>query len=128
MPDANGLPLRSDDDAKTPILNKSAYDIAKDATTIWIPALAALYSGLAIILHLPYSVEVVGVAALVVTFLGTVLKISSNQFQKLPVDYNGQLVVNMTDPEKENYKLEIDQPWNELANLNEVRIKVIDES
>lgn len=47
---------------------------------------------------------------------------------KTPVQYNGALVVNMTDPEKENYQLQIDAPWDELAKLNEVRIKVIDES
>lgn len=42
--------------------------------------------------------------------------------------YNGALVVNMTDPEKENYQLQIDAPWDELAKQDEIRIKVIDES
>lgn len=45
-----------------------------------------------------------------------------------PVQYNGALVVNMTDPEKENYQLQLDQPWDELGKLPEFRIKVIDES
>lgn len=46
----------------------------------------------------------------------------------LATSYNGALVVNMTDPDKETYQLQIDQPWDELAKLSEVRIKVVDES
>lgn len=42
--------------------------------------------------------------------------------------YNGTLIVNTTDPMKETHKLEIDQPWDELGKLSEVRIKVVDES
>lgn len=143
MPDAKGLPLRSDLDLKQPLLGNSAYDVAKNVTTIILPALATAYAALAIILHLPFSVEVVGVIGVLVTFLGTVLKISGDRFNKIQavsvaelVDkvenptYNGQLTVNMTDPEKENYKLAIDAPWDELANSTEgeIRIKVVDES
>ena len=124
MPDENG----NQEAVKQPILGKSAYDIAKDVTTIWIPALSALYAGSALILNLPYSVEVVGMGGLIAVFMGTILKISSNQFQNQPVAYNGALVVNMTDPMKENYSLQIDKPWDQLAELKEVRIKVIDES
>ena len=40
--------------------------------------------------------------------------------------YNGTLFVNETDPMQETHKLEIDQPWDELGKLNEVRIKVVD--
>ena len=42
--------------------------------------------------------------------------------------YNGTLFVNETDPMQETHKLEIDQPWDELGKLNEVRIKVVDTS
>ena len=45
-----------------------------------------------------------------------------------PIAYNGALVVNMTDPQKENYQLQIDAPWDELAKQSEIRIKVVDES
>ena len=42
--------------------------------------------------------------------------------------YNGTLIVNTTDPMKDTHKLEIDQPWDELGKLKEVRIQVVDES
>lgn len=40
--------------------------------------------------------------------------------------YNGTLFVNETDPMQDTHKLEIDQPWDELGKLDEVRIKVVD--
>lgn len=119
---------RTPAEPKQPIFGNSAYDIAKDATTIWLPALATLYAAVAAILNLPYSVEVVGVIAAIVVFLGTVLKISSTRYNSLPIVYNGELKVNMTDPMKENYSLQIDEPWDQLAKQDEIRIKVVDES
>ena len=40
--------------------------------------------------------------------------------------YNGTLFVNENDPLQDTHKLEIDQPWDELGKLDEVRIKVVD--
>ena len=130
MTDENDKPRHRNDNGgvQTPLLTKSVYDIAKDVTTIYIPALATLYAGIASILNLPFSVEVLGIGGLVTVFLGTILKISSTQFQNLPVRYDGALVVNMVNPMKENYSLEIDKPWDELADLKEVRIQVVEES
>lgn len=125
MTDSN---IPTDGSGKQPILGNSAYDKAKDATTIWLPALATFYAAVAAILHWPWSVEVVGVIAALTVFLGTVLKISSVRYSNLPVAYNGQLVVNMDDPLKENYKLNLDEHWDQLAKNDEIRIKVVDES
>ena len=41
-------------EAKTSLLSNKAYDVAKDATQIWLPALAALYSAIAIVWGLPF--------------------------------------------------------------------------
>ena len=128
MPDVNGLPLRSDKEVKTPILNNISYDVAKDFVTLYAPAALTLYSGLAVIWGWGGVEQVVASGGLVITFLGVILKISSNQYQRQPVEYNGALVVNMSDPMKENYQLQIDEPWNELAKSDEIRIKVVDES
>lgn len=115
---------------KAPLLGNTSYDVVKDIVTLGFPAAVTLYSGLAIIWGWGFSEEVVATGGLLSVFLGVVLKISSKRWEKLPedVDYNGALVVNMTDPEKDNYQLELDQPWNELGKLTEIRIKVVDES
>ena len=113
---------------KQPILGNVSYDVAKDAVTIYIPALGVFYAAVAAIWGLPFSVEVVGTVAAVEVFLGAVLKVSSNRYQNLPVNYNGALRVNMTDPLSDNYKLELDAGWDSLAKEDEIRIQVIDES
>lgn len=115
-------------EVKKPIFGDSSYDVAKNATTIWLPALATLYAAVAAILGLPYAVEVVGVISAVVVFLGTVLKISADRYAAQPVKFDGQLVVNHTDPLADNYKLELEDGWESLAKNEEIRINVVDVS
>lgn len=115
-------------DTKDPILGNTTYDIVKDVITLGFPGAITLYAGLAVIWNWGFSEEVVASGGLIVVFLGIVLKISSRRWDKQEASYNGALVVNMTDPNKDNYKLEIDQPWDELAELNEIKIQVVDES
>lgn len=124
MPDENGLPLRSD--VKKPLLGKKSYDIAKDVVTIWIPSLATFYAGLALVLGLPFSAEVVGVCGLLTIFLGSVLKISSNRYNNQPVDYAGELIANDPDPNHETFRLELNRGLVELASNDEIRLKVVD--
>jgi hypothetical protein len=119
-------PTPTQGEIKQPILGDSTYDKAKDAVTIWLPAAATLYATLASIFHWPLSTEIVAAVGAVVIFLGTILKISADRYAAQPVAFNGQLYVNRTDPMQETHKLEIDQPWDELGKLNEVRIQVID--
>ena len=115
-------------EAKTSLLSNKAYDVAKDATQIWLPALAALYSAIAIVWGLPFHAEVVATIAAIVVFMGTVLKVSSTRYAKQEAVYDGELVVNMTDPESETMRLSIDEHWDELANRDNLRIKIINES
>lgn len=71
------------------------------------------------------SLALSSLSSLLAIFVG-----KTQQLQALTgaVEYNGTLIVNHTDPMQDTHKLEIDQPWDELGKLNEVRIKVIDES
>lgn len=77
---------------------------------------AALLTGISLALS--------SLSALLSIFIG-----KSEQLEALKnPTYNGTLVVNTTDPMKETHRLEIDQPWDELGKLSEVRIQVVDES
>lgn len=127
MPDDNGLPLREDQPkVKQPLLGNEIYDFFKDATTIYIPSLGVLYAALAAIWHWGFSVEVVGTAAALTTFLGVVLKISSNRVANLPTQYDGSLIANDPDPEKDTYRLEFDKNLPDMANQKQVTLKVVD--
>lgn len=63
-------------------LSNKAYDILKWITMIVLPACGTFYSALAGIWGFPYGEQVVGTIVAVATFLGVVLKISTNNYNK----------------------------------------------
>lgn len=64
------------------MLNNKLYDVLKWIAQIVIPAIAALYFGLANIWGLPYGEEIVGTLTVLDAFLGTLLGISTVQYKK----------------------------------------------
>ena len=63
-------------------LSNKTYDALKYIAQIVLPALGALYFGLAKIWGLPYGTEIVGTIAVVDTFLGTLLGLSTKSYNK----------------------------------------------
>ena len=63
-------------------LSNKYYDILKWIALIFIPAIGALYFGLAQIWGFPYGEEIVGTLTLIDTFLGALLGISTAQYNK----------------------------------------------
>ena len=63
-------------------MSNKVYDILKYIAQIVLPALGALYFALAKIWNFPYGTEIVGTIAAVDTFLGALLKISTDQYNK----------------------------------------------
>lgn len=63
-------------------LSNRAYDVLKYIAQIVLPALGALYAALAKIWGFPYGEEIVGTIAAVDLFLGTLLKISTDNYNK----------------------------------------------
>lgn len=61
-------------------MTNKTYDVLKYIAQIVLPAMATLYYTLAGIWGLPYSEQIVGTFAAIDTFLGVVLKISSNKY------------------------------------------------
>lgn len=63
-------------------LSNRWYDILKWIALVVLPALSALYLGLAGLWGFPYGEQVSGTIALVDTFLGALLGISSANYAK----------------------------------------------
>lgn len=63
-------------------MSNKVYNILKWVAMIVLPALATLYLGLSNVWGLPYGEEVSTTITLINTFLGTVLMISTNQYNK----------------------------------------------
>ena len=63
-------------------MSNKAYDCWKAIAQVWLPALGTLYFALANIWGLPFSEQVVGTITAVDTFLGIVLGISTENYNK----------------------------------------------
>lgn len=63
-------------------MSNAVYDVLKEIALVWLPALGALYVGLAKIWGFPFPAEIAGTMALIDTFMGAVLHISSKQYYK----------------------------------------------
>ena len=63
-------------------MSNKTYDILKYIAQIVLPALGTLYFALAKIWQFPYGAEIVGTITAVDAFLGALLKISTDQYNK----------------------------------------------
>ncbi len=64
------------------ILTNKTYDVLKWVALILLPAMGALYFGLAGIWNFPYGEQIVGTITVIDTFLGAILGISTVQYNK----------------------------------------------
>ena len=63
-------------------MSNKVYDVLKYIAQIVLPALGTLYFALAKIWDFPYGAEIVGTISAVDAFLGALLKISTDQYNK----------------------------------------------
>lgn len=63
-------------------LSNKAYDILKWIALIVLPAIAAAYTGLAILWGFPYGEQIAGTIGIVETFLGAILQVSNAKYKK----------------------------------------------
>lgn len=64
------------------LLSNKVYDVLKWIAQVVLPALGALYFGLAQIWGFPYGKEIVGTLTVIDAFLGALLGISTAQYKK----------------------------------------------
>ena len=63
-------------------MSNNVYDVLKYIALILLPALGTLYFALAKIWGFPYAAEIVGTISAVDAFLGALLKISTDEYNK----------------------------------------------
>ena len=69
-------------------MSNETYDRLKEFAQVWIPAIGTLYFAIAKIWGLPYPEEIVGTLTAIDAFLGAILHISTQQYNK--EDHDGQ--------------------------------------
>ena len=101
-------------------MNSKLYDILKYMSLIFLPATSAAYFTLASIWGFPNAEQVVGTIAVVETFIGTVVGISSHAYGK---NTDGTLIVNGA-PDQELLKLDMNHDLESLVQKNKLNITV----
>lgn len=101
------------------LMTNRTYDFLKWVAQIVLPALGTLYFALARLWGFPYGEQIVGTIIAIDTFLGTVLKISSDNYEG-----DGELIVDTSDPFKDVYSIAISDYPDVLANKNQVMLNV----
>lgn len=100
-------------------LSNETYDNLKWMAQIGIPAFATFVGTVCTIFSLPHGTEIVSLIIAIDTFLGALLKSSSDEYQG-----DGQLIVDTSDPLKDIYSIAIDDYPERLAEKDTVVLKV----
>lgn len=106
-------------------MTNKTYDILKYLALIVFPAVGALYFALAKIWGLPYATEIVGTIAAIDTFLGAILKISSDKYYSNDEDVDGYIVVE--DDNDGEWTIDLDSVnFENLTDGARVHLKITD--
>lgn len=106
-------------------LSNSTYDKLKKTTQLVLPAIGSLYFGLSTIWDLPAGEEVVGSLAVLATFFGTVLGVSSKNYTSND-EIAGDFVVDTTPDGKKVVHLQLEQDPAEIINGDKIVFNVVD--
>lgn len=108
------------------LLGNKFYDVLKYVALIFLPALNVLYIGLGQLWGFPNTAEVVSTIALVDTFLGALLQISSKSYNNSAVAVDGYLSSTGVDPDTghPNLALTVTTDPKELLSGKTARLKI----
>lgn len=112
------------DTTVSPMMKNATYDTAKWVALVALPALGALYFGLAEIWHLPKANEVVGTITVVDTFLGILLGVATKKYNSSDAKFDGALHVDDQD-NRLIHQLEITTPPEDLGKKDAIILKVV---
>ena len=106
------------------MLSNKVYDTLKWIAQYLLPACGTLYFALAGILGLPYGEQIVGTISAITIFLGVILGISSATYVKSGANTDGTLQVDISNPEKDIYRLQLNSDLSDLADKSKISLKV----
>jgi hypothetical protein len=105
------------------LITGKLYDYLKYLAQIVLPALGTLYFGLAGIWDLPSAQEVVGTIVVVDTFLGVLLGISQNNYNKSDARFDGAINVAESE-ERKTFSLDLKGDPEEIEGKDQLVFKV----
>lgn len=100
-------------------LPNKVYDVLKWIALVVLPAIGALYFGLAQIWGLPYGEEIVGTLTVIDTFLGALLGLSSKNYEG-----DGTLYVDKSREDKDIVRVDFAVDPATVSNKRKFVLKV----
>jgi len=101
------------------MFSNNVYDRLKWVAQYFLPALGTLYFTLCSIWGFPNGEQVLGTITALDLFLGGLLGISKYNYQG-----DGTMIVDTSDPEKDIYRMELNDPLETLGDKSQVTFKV----
>ncbi len=106
------------------VLTDTAYNVGKKLVLLIIPGLSSLYFVLSSIWDFRSSEQVIGMLAIVATFLGVCLIISSRQYEASGAAYDGQMIVMIPEDGPKIFSLQLDGDPEELEHKDSITFKI----
>lgn len=107
------------------VMSPKTYDFFQKLVRIILPAISALYIGLAELWGLPGSLQVAGTCSLLAVFIGACLGISSNTYNKLNEStLGGDIIITTTADGKKLFSLDVHGDPLELENQASIKFNV----
>ena len=107
-----------------PFLSNRAFNLLRRVVELFLPGLATFYFTLGQLWGLPWVTEVVGTIAAVATLAGVALIVLRGKYDNSMAKYDGEMVVNLADPMKDTFRLEVGDPVETIPNSDELRLRV----
>jgi len=101
------------------------YSFGKKFVQVYLPAISSLYFGLGNIWGFPAIEQVVGSCAVVATFIGVCLGISSKNFDASEAGFGGEIKVGTSEKGKKVYSLELKGDPAEIEQYGAITFKVV---
>lgn len=105
-------------------MSNKAYDTIKYIVMIVLPGLGTLYAGLSGFWGFPNPVEVVGTLSAIAVFGGALIGVSNVKYLNSDAPFDGELHVQLDNPEKDVYSFELFDDVGELAGKDSVTFRV----
>lgn len=110
------------------LLQSKVYDVLKFIALIFLPAFNTLFLGFGQLWHWSHTAEIAGSIALVDTFLGALIKVSSSNYNKSDLGVDGYLSSDGTNPDTghPNLRIVVTRDPKEILDGSVARLKIGD--
>lgn len=110
--------------AKPGYISDKAYNELKRTVQYILPALGTLYFTLAQIWGFPNGEQVMGSIASVTLFAAVFLGLSNKAYNASEAKYDGALIVDTSDPQRDSYSLNVSTPLDEVHGKDHILLKI----